>query len=293
MTLGNPYFLAIRVYQELEVDKHRSRGPSSLHSATELPRVLMEMTSLAYAWPLLGSAPSGDGHPVLVLPGFTAGDESTTVLRRFLKRLGYRPLAWELGQNTGSFDLQEQLVRRFYTLTREYDERISIVGQSLGGVFARELARQFAPHVRLVITLGSPFSSSGPETTNAMVSRLFQYLSGMTREEMRDQMLNFTAEAPPVPSTAIYSKSDGVVHWSSCLEYEGSQAENIEIVGSHSGMAMNPLVYHAIADRLSQPMNAWQPFKRHQGCRALLYPAPEKLNPRRMCSDQEVTACEN
>jgi pimeloyl-ACP methyl ester carboxylesterase len=275
--------MAAYLYQEIDIDRHRGSGPSALHSVSELPRVMMEVTSLAYAWPLLGSAPRGDGHPVLVLPGFTAGDESTAVLRRYLRRLGYRPLPWRLGRNTGSFDLQEQLVHSFYKLTQEHDTSISIIGQSLGGVFGRELARQFSAHVRMVITLGSPFSSTGPETTNAMVSRLFQYLSGMTRDEMRDQMLNFAAEAPPVPSTAIYSKSDGVVHWSSCLEYEASQAENIEIVGSHSGMAMNPLVYHAIADRLSQPVDGWAPFQRTRGCRAMLFPVPEKLIPRRTC----------
>jgi pimeloyl-ACP methyl ester carboxylesterase len=283
--------MAASLYQEIDIAKHRGRGPKTLHSVSELPRVLLELTSLAYAWPLLGNAPRGDGHPVLVLPGFTAGDESTAVLRRYLKRLGYRALPWELGQNTGSFDLQEQLVLRFYKLTREYDTRISLIGQSLGGVFARELARQFAPHVRLVVTLGSPFASSGPETTNPMVSRLFQYLSGMTREQMRDQMLNFAAEAPPVPSTAIYSKTDGVVHWSSCLEYEGDQSENIEIVGSHSGMAMNPLVYHAIADRLSQPVDGWQPFQRARGCRSMLFPVPEKPSPRRAGASEEVSAC--
>lgn len=232
------------------------------------------MTSLAYAWPWLGSAPRGDGHGVLVLPGFTAGDDSTAILRRYLKRLGYAALPWELGQNTGSPEIQERLIHRFETLTEQYDQRISLVGQSLGGVYARELARQFGDRVRLVITLGSPFSSPGPESTNAMVSRLFQYLSGMNQEQMRDQMLSFAPEPPPVPSTAIYSRADGVVHWSTCLEYEGEQAENIEILGSHTGMAMNPAVFHVLADRLGQSAGAWRPFDRKRGCRALVYPEP-------------------
>jgi pimeloyl-ACP methyl ester carboxylesterase len=279
------------VYQEIDVEAYRSQGPSALHSAMELPRVLLEMTSLAYAWPWLGTAPKGDGHPVLVLPGFAAGDESTAILRRFLKRLGYLPLPWKLGQNTGSVEIHERLVHHFHRLTEEYDARISIIGQSLGGVYARELARQFSPRVRQVIALGSPFSSSGPETTNAVVSRLFQYLSGMSHDEMRDQILSFTAEPPPVPSTAIYSRADGVVHWSSCLEYQGEQAENVEIIGSHTGMAMNPLVFHVLADRLSQPDGEWRPFERARGCRALLYPEPAPALPRP--ETNEVTACAN
>ena len=83
------------------------------------------------------------------------------------------------------------------------------------------------------------------------------------------------AAAPPVPSTAIYSRSDGVVHWTTCLEYEGEQAENVEVVGSHSGMAFNPTVLSVIADRLAQPEGHWRPFER-RGCRALLYPEPAR-----------------
>jgi pimeloyl-ACP methyl ester carboxylesterase len=269
------------LYQELESERYRSAGPRALDTASELPRVLMEITSLAYAWPLLRRAPRGDSHPVLVLPGFTAGDESTLVLRRYLRRLGYRPLPWGLGRNTGNVDLQERLFHRFNRLTREHDTAISIIGQSLGGVYARELARAFPSRVRMVITLGSPFSSAGADSTHPLVSRLFQYLSGMTGEQMRGHVQSQAAEAPPVPSTAIYSKSDGIVHWSSCLEYQGDQTENIEIIGSHSGMAMNPLVYHVIADRLNQSAGAWEPFRRPRGLSAMWFPTPEQLTPRR------------
>lgn len=291
VTLQQQLLLAVCVYQEIDVQKYRAQGPSMLHSAMELPRVLLEITSLAYAWPWLGAAPRGDGHPVLVLPGFTAGDDSTALLRQFLSRLGYRPLPWTLGQNTGSFDLQERLIHHFHKLSEECDQKISLVGQSLGGVFARELARQFSDAVRLVITLGSPFASAGPESTNPLVGRLFQYVSGMNREEMRAQMLNGVAEAPPVPSTAVYSRADGVVHWSACVEYPGDQAESVEVHGSHSGMALNPLVFHVVADRLSQREGAWRPFERTRGCRALLYPQPAPAGIRR--EQLEEAECAN
>lgn len=263
------------MYQELDVAKYQAEAPSALLSATELPRVLLELTSLAYSWPWLGSVPRGDGHPVLVLPGFTAGDESTVVLRRFLKRLGYRALPWGLGRSTGSVELQERLVHRFESLARECDQPISLIGQSLGGVYARELARQFRDSVRGVITLGSPFASTSPDSTNPLVGRLFQYLSGMSRDDMRDYVLAFAPEPPPVPCTAIYSRGDGVVHWSSCLEYEGERAENVEVHGSHTGMALNPLVFHVLADRLAQTPGQWRPFDRSRGCRAMLFPVPE------------------
>jgi pimeloyl-ACP methyl ester carboxylesterase len=274
------------LYKQIDVERYRVAGPSAWHSLAELPRVMFELSTLLYTWPMLGAAPRGDGHPVLVLPGFTAGDESTVMLRRYLARLGYQPLPWNLGRNTGSFQLQERLFGAFRELTRTVPGPLSIIGQSLGGVFARELARQFPEHVRFTITLGSPFSSDAPETANGAVARLFQYMSGMTRDEMRDQMLRYPPEPPPVPCSAIYSKSDGVVHWSSCLEYPGAQAENIEVVASHTGMAMNPIVYHVIADRLAQARDDWKPFERSRGWRTFVYPQPERKH-------REVAACAN
>jgi len=266
------------VYEALEVPAQTASSPSFWDSATELPRVLIEMTSLTYSWPLLAGSPRGDGHTVMVLPGFTAGDQSTLVLRRLLDRLGYRALPWELGQNTGSFELQARLRERFDQVLQRHPGPISLVGQSLGGVYARILAHERPERVRCVITLGSPFASTSPDTVNSLVSRLFENVSGMNRDEMRDQMHGFPASAPPVPSTAIYSKTDGVVHWSTCLEYAGDRTENVEVVGSHSGMAFNPLVLHVIADRLSQHPSSWAPFRR-AGCRALFYPAPEQPQP--------------
>ncbi len=261
------------MYETLEVPETSGTSPSFWDSATELPRVLLEMSSLSVSWPILARVPRGDGHAVLVLPGFTAGDQSTLLLRRILSRLNFNALPWELGQNTGSVELQARLRERFQEILNTYPGRISLVGQSLGGVFARILAHETPDRVRQVITLGSPFASSGPDNVNSLVSRLFQNLSGMSREEMRDQMTEFPAAAPPVPSTAIYSRSDGVVHWTTCLEYQGEQAENVEVVGSHSGMAFNPAVLNVIGDRLSQPEGQWQPFKR-TGCRAFFYPKP-------------------
>ncbi len=262
------------MYETLELPERKASGPSFWDSATELPRVMLEMTSLTCSCPLLAGAPRGDGHTVLVLPGFTAGDQSTLVLRRLLTRLNYNALPWGLGANTGSVELQARLRDRFSVLLERHPGRISLVGQSLGGVFARILAHERPDRVRQVITLGSPFGSPSPDTVNSLVSRLFQNVSGMSRDEMRDQMSDFPAAAPPVPSTAIYSKTDGVVHWSACLEYPGHQAENVEVMSSHTGMAFNPLVLHVIADRLSQPPGRWRPFRR-SGFRSVLYPRPE------------------
>lgn len=234
-----------------------------LNALSELPRTLFEMAGLMATLPLLGSLRHGDGHPVLVLPGFMAGDESTLVLRRYLKAMGYRSLQWTLGRNTGCPEImQYRLVELLLELSDRFDTRLSLVGQSLGGVFARELARLYPERVRQVITLGSPIALRNSSTTLPIVRRLFEQSAGMTAEEMRDLLADMAPDiSPPVPLTAIYSKGDGIVNWRVCREpTEDHQTQNIEIIGSHCGMAFNPAIYYLIADRLAQPEDDWQRF---------------------------------
>lgn len=250
----------------------RRRSPSFIDSLTELPRTLLEISALGWTWPALTATPRGDGHTVFVMPGFMAGDRSTLALRRFLDSRNLRTISWELGQNNGSFEQQEELMQRFETVLAETTGKISLVGQSLGGVYARMLATRWPQRIRQVITLGSPFASPGPDTVNNTVSRLFQYMSGMSESEMRDQMLGIAGPLE-VPATAVYSRSDGVVHWTSCVDDASGQAENIEVMGSHSGMGFNPSVLFVLADRLAQQAGGWRPFKR-SGCRGLVFPAP-------------------
>lgn len=213
-------------------------SPRLLHQLLEAPRALAEAVTLAPSLPALRLVPRGDGHPVLVLPGFLADDLSTRVLRRYLRDRGHAPHGWRLGVNLGVGEgVVRRLGARLVDLHREAGRKVSIVGWSLGGVIARELARAHARIVRQVISLGSPFGASRP---------------------------------PPVPSTAIYSRSDGVVSWRTCREAPGESTDNIEVRGSHVGLGVNPLVLYAVADRLALREGAWRPFER-AGLRGLLY----------------------
>lgn len=233
----------------------------------EGPRAFLETLTLPASSPWLGRAPRGDGHPVLVLPGFAAGDGSTRVLRRYLRGLGYHVHAWGLGRNLGvRGPLRERLRARVEGLHARYGRRLSLVGWSLGGIYAREIAKQMPGRVRQVVTLGSPFAdvSWGSNATG-----LFGWFSETSRHR-RSHLAARLRTAPGVPSTAIYSRSDGVVHWRSCLEPENDHTENIEVPGSHCGLGFNPLVLFAVADRLSQPEGGWQPFER-RGWRRHVY----------------------
>ena len=158
------------MYEAIDVGEHQARPPSLFNTLTELPRTLAEMGSLFASFPMLSQLPRGDLHPVLLLPGFMASDDSTLMLRRYLLRMGYDPLPWTLGRNTGNQALFEQkLTEKFSQLAETYQGKISIIGQSLGGVYARDLAHRFPDKIRQVITLGSPFRAMAAGVSQATV----------------------------------------------------------------------------------------------------------------------------
>jgi pimeloyl-ACP methyl ester carboxylesterase len=234
--------------------------PSLALLLLEAPRAFLESSLLLPALPLLRAAPRGDGHAVLVLPGFVATDLSTRVLREYLTRLGYRAHGWGFGRNLGlEGDLGRRLLRRLEDLHRRDGKCVSLVGWSLGGIYARELAKRAPETVRQVITLGSPFGgdrNGGPDPTWLERAVSGEELPPRARE--RPNRLH----PPPVPCTAIFSRSDGIAPWQACVEGPGEQTDNIEVVGSHCGLGFHPAVLYAVADRLAQPAGAWKPFDR-------------------------------
>jgi hypothetical protein len=240
------------------------RRPSRLLRNLEVPRATWELWAYFASMPWARRAPHGDGHGVLVLPGFMASDGSTRPVRAFLRHLGYDPRPWLLGRNYGpTRAVVDGLPRRLHDMYASTGRTVSLVGMSLGGVFARDLARSHPDLVRQVITLGSPFRLpvrySGPELTHAgWLYRRFRSRH-TTRAERREE-----DDLPPlpVPSTAIYTRSDGVVPWRSCLERAGPTCQSVEVWGSHSGLGHNPLTLLVIADRLAQPEGTWRPFRR-------------------------------
>jgi predicted esterase YcpF (UPF0227 family) len=232
-------------------------------------RALFELNALLATFPVLSFLPRGDGHPVLVFPGLVASDVSTLPLRTFLRWRGYVVHGWGAGRNLGSPGTEDGMATKVRELHAHYGTKVSLIGWSLGGLYAREIAQRLPDHVRQVITLGSPLTGS-PKANHAW--RLYEFVSGQHVENVRRMDLE---KLPSFPTTAIYSRTDGVCAWQCCVESEGPQAENIEIESSHCGMGHHPAAIYAIADRLAQREGTWRPFER-SGWRSLLFPDPRR-----------------
>jgi len=236
-------------------------------------RAIHEFGAFLGALPLLSLAPRGDGHPVLVLPGLVASDISTRPLRSFLKTRGYAVSGWGQGRNLG---LREGVRDSMVDLLREMSDssgrKVSLVGWSLGGLYARQLAKMMPERVRSVITLGSPFAA-GPKATNAW--RVYEMASGHRAEQVDPRFGGSLAEAPPVPTTAIFSRTDGICAWQGCMEKTSATSESIEVESSHCGMGHHPAVVYAVAERLAQKEGEWAPFDR-SGWRSVVYPNPNR-----------------
>ncbi len=258
---------------QAEQAEHRlTTAPNCLLRLAE-SRAIFEAGAFAASSPILRLLGRGDNHPVLVLPGFTAGDSSTVALRWTIRSQGYWAHGWNLGVNIGPTDrIFDGIHDRLAQLHERHGKPVSIVGWSLGGIYARELARDNPGAVRQVITLGSPFRLTLVDRSS--ISALVDRLSPTWSDEVLRLAMD-EADKPPlsIPSTAIYSRTDGVVRWHACIDTVSEYHENIEVRGSHSGLGFNPAVHYAISDRLAQPVDDWRPFKAPITARSM-FPKP-------------------
>ena len=251
------------------------KPPNALLLALE-GRAPWELGATLASWPVLRQIEPGDGHSVVVFPGFGASDITTLPLRAFLTDRGYDTYGWDLRFNLGPRKgVLAKILERVRGLRRDTGRKVSLVGWSLGGVFAREIAKMAPKDVRCVVTLGSPFTGS-PKANN--VWRLYEMLSGHKLDD--DVHIGRVRETPPVPTTSIFTRTDGVVAWQCCLQAPERRAESIEVVhASHMGIGMNAAAWYAVADRLGQRDGRWKPFHR-EGWRQWLYRDPYRAEDR-------------
>ena len=215
-----------------------------------LRRFLLEAPALwARVWRGFGSlAPRGpeDGPKLMVLPGFVANDRTTLGLQRALAAAGYRVTGWGMGVNRGvTADTRERIAERIEAFAP--GEKIILVGWSLGGVFAREVAKLRPDLVERVITLGSPFS--GDMRANN-VWRLYEWVAGHPVD--RPPIKTVLAEKPPVPTLALWSRRDGIVSVRSARGLPGECDREVELACSHMGFGVSGRAYPKIVKAIRE-----------------------------------------
>jgi pimeloyl-ACP methyl ester carboxylesterase len=245
--------------QDTDEPKRIARPPHRFWTLSE-GRAMFELGAFYMSRLWLSTLPKGDGHAVITMPGFLATNSSTLPMRSLLSDLGYDTHGWDSGRNLRVDDiLVEKLSSQLTKVRKDSGRKVSLIGWSLGGVLAREIAKLQPDDVRSVISLGSPISDDRNHTN---ARRLFEMFNGEEPEAMRDGKFRGLDNAPPVPTTSILTRTDGVVHWRGSVQKPADTPyENIEVIASHCGLGVNPSVMIAIADRLRQKEGEWAPFK--------------------------------
>ncbi|HEY8358221.1 MAG TPA: alpha/beta hydrolase [Ramlibacter sp.] len=234
-------------------------APSFALLATEPFRAALDFFSAK-----LGQPPRvrGDGHPVVIYPGLGAGAMNTSQLRGYLRACNFAVNDWGMGVNRGPDGPMQPwvglLAQRVRELHAQSGRKVSLLGWSLGGIYAREVAKLCPGSVRQVITLATPFRSMG---FGNHAGTIFRMLGGDT-SQLTPELQAHLSRRPPVPVTSIYSRSDGMVSWSGCLETPAADTENVEVDASHLGMPTHAEVLRVVADRLAQPEGKWRAYAR-------------------------------
>lgn len=236
------------------------RPPLSLFGSEPL-RAVAELARHALL-PNPAGRRGSDGHPVVIFPGFGSDGLALAPLRNYCDSLGYRAMGWDYGRNTGpKGDIDawlDTLADHTRTLLAGDRRQATFLGWSLGGLYARELAKRMPRRVRQVITFGTPFNLAGDHTHVGWVLRLLNGPSCALDAALCARL----REPPPVPTTSIYSRDDGVVAWEACRHGDAREdVQDLEVEGSHLGMGWNPAVMRVVADRLAQRRARWRPMR--------------------------------
>ncbi|MBE9540440.1 MAG: hypothetical protein IMF06_15255 [Proteobacteria bacterium] len=247
--------------------------PKLSHSIMELGRVFLEMGSSALLGPLFKTLPEGDGHSIMTIPGFMGADGSTSLLRRFLKNRGYKAIPWGLGQNAsvaqGEQGLDKFLAERAQTeklisqrIEQEFEEtgrKLTLIGWSLGGLYAVALAHQYPQWIRQVITLGTPYGDPRGTALYAVMGRMYDNGDAVDEASLARWVAHtYRGGDLRVPILVLYSESDGIVGAgiAKCAA-DPRYVTNMAVMASHVGFPFNPLVFAVIANHLVPPEQRW------------------------------------
>ena len=247
--------LSERFREEIDrINAEETSSPPLLYLLLE-SRILFEWPSMYFLYPFLPTQADGEEHPVLLLPPFLGTDTSTSFIRKYLKKQGFAAYKWNIGRNYVRSGHIRGLEKRLNKIYDEHQEKVSLVGWSGGGMFAKILANRNPEKVAQVITIGSPVW--GLKGLSSRADLFYEFARGRSKYEGNEDFIQLVETIPPVPITCIYTKSDGIVSWKYCCEAETKRAniQNIEVVGSHCGLGANPAVLLCVANVLKRRKN--------------------------------------
>ncbi|MCF6349660.1 MAG: alpha/beta hydrolase [Flavobacteriaceae bacterium] len=215
-------------------------------------RSLIEWSSIAFIYPFIPKFKSNNkDKPVLLMPPYLGNDYSTVFVRKYLKSVGFKTYKWELGLNMINSKYLPKLIERLDEIYEKHQEKVSLVGWSGGGIFAKIIANRYPDKVAQLITIGSPVW--GINNMETPMIRVFEFLRGKKLKERNKKFLKELEEIPNVPITCIYTKTDGLIPWKHCKEATSlrNNIKNIEVYGSHCGLGANATVLRTVAKALN------------------------------------------
>ncbi len=239
--------ISLRFRSEIDrINARETSSPPLLYLLME-SRIIFEWPSTMLMYRFIPKRVDGNGHPVLLLPPFLGTDTSTQFIRKYLKEQGFSAYRWNIGRNYIRTTHLPNLEKRLAILHKQHEQKVSLVGWSGGGIFAKILANLHPELISQVITIGSPVWGLKGMSSNA--DRLYEFTHGKKKHEGNEEYIEMVENIPPVPITCIYTKTDGIVPWKYCCEAETTREDiqNIEVFGSHCGLGANPAVLLAIA----------------------------------------------
>jgi len=257
---------------ESSASTHDLSPPKLRHSVLELSRAVMEMGSTAMLQPLMKTLPKGDGHTILTIPGFMGADGSTSQLRKLLKKRGYNAIPWGLGRNAAevrSKNIDDFLAHRAATeevIAQRVEEeflasgrKLTLIGWSLGGLYAVALAHRYPQWIRQVITLGTPFGDPRGTALYSVMGRLYDNQDSVDEEALARWVAHtYRGGKLRVPILALFSESDGIVGSGIArCEADERYVTNMAVMASHVGFPFNPLVFAVVANHLVEPHERW------------------------------------
>ena len=222
-------------------------------------RSAVEWITMFGIYPLIPKHKASKNKPVLLMPPYLGNDVSTTFVRNYLKSVGFQTYKWDLGVNMINSKYLPKLVERLDEIFEKHQEKVSLVGWSGGGIFAKIIANRYPDKVEQLITIGSPVW--GVKNMKTPIVRMLEFLRGKSLKERNDKFLKELEEIPKVPITCIYTKTDGLLPWKHCMEAETLRKDikNIEVFGSHCGMGANASVLLTVANSLNTNLTGKRP----------------------------------